>query len=347
MVDLATGDAVSNVAEFGSGATNGWLFETNETNAFMNSPVSIDKGLNYNVDGIYFGEAYLDTTWKGKLYKVTVPWVDANGYYDGTDVSNYSDNPLDSTNSWYCSSLFNATRPITASAALSLDTFGNVWLFVGSGRYFSNEDKTNVDQQYMFGIKDPFFNNAQTDYYHNYGSSLELEIADLFEADPYVIILGGEVYEYENYFGDWSFLLAEARKHDGWWRSLTIPGERILTKFAILGGIVLTPSFVPNEDPCGFGGDSYLYGQYYETGTAYYNPVFTQGTEEVTIGDEVMTRVLDKTLLGMGMASSVGVHVGMESGAKGFIQQSTGVVTSTALTPAFNIKSGLSAWQEK
>jgi len=222
-----------------------------------------------------------------------------------------------------------------------------VWLFIGSGRYFNNEDKTNVDQQYMFGIKDPFFNNAQTTYYHNYASSLELEIADLFNADPYVIILGGEVYEYENYFGDWSFLLETAREKDGWIRSLTIPGERILTKFAILGGIVFTPSFVPNEDPCGFGGDSHLYGQYYETGTAYYMAVFTQGTEDVTIGDEVMTRVLDKTLLGMGMASSVGVHVGMESGAKGFIQQSTGVVTSTALTPAFNIKSGLSAWQEK
>jgi type IV pilus assembly protein PilY1 len=347
VVDLATGDAYSNIAQFGSGVTNGWLFETNESNAFMNSPVSIDKGLNYNIDGIYFGEAYLDTTWKGKLYKVTVPWADAIGDYDGTDVSNYSDNPLGSTNPWQCHPLFNVTRPITSSAALSLDSFGNVWLFVGSGRYFSNEDKTNTETQYMFGIKDPFFNNAQATYYHDYSSSLELEIADLFNADPYVIILGGEVYEYQTYFGDWSFLLAEARTYDGWIRSLTIPGERILTKFAILGGIVFTPSFVPNEDPCGFGGDSYLYGQYYETGTAYYKAVFTQGTEEVETESGVMTRVLDKTLLGMGKASSVGVHVGMESGAKGFIQQSTGVVTSKELTPAFNIKSGLSAWQEK
>lgn len=345
VVDLATGDAYSNIAQFGAGVTDGWLFETNESNAFMNSPVSIDKGLNYNVDGIYFGEAYLDTTWKGKLYKVTVPWVgtEEEPYGRLDENSYYVENPLE----WKFSTLFNATRPITSSAALSQDSFGNVWLFIGSGRYFSNEDKINVDQQYMFGIKDPFFNNAQTDYYHDYSSSLELEIADLFNADPYVIILGGEVYEYENYFGDWSFLLETARAEDGWIRSLTIPGERILTKFAILGGIVFTPSFVPNEDPCGFGGDSYLYGQYYETGTAYYMAVFTQGTEDVTIGDEVMTRVLDKTLLGMGMASSVGVHVGMESGAKGFIQQSTGVVTSTALIPAFNIKSGLSAWQER
>ena len=347
VVDLATGDAYSNIAQFGAGVTNGWLFETNESNAFMNSPVSIDKGLNYNVDGIYFGEAYLDTTWKGKLYKVTIPWADAIGDYDGTDVSNYSDNPLDSTNPWQCHPLFNATRPITSSAALSLDSFGNVWLYVGSGRYFSNEDKANTETQYMFGIKDPFFNSAQTSYYHDYSSSLELEIADLFNADPYVIILGGEVYEYQNYFGDWSFLLAEARQYDGWIRSLTISGERILTKFAILGGIVFTPSFVPNEDPCGFGGDSYLYGQYYETGTAYYKAIFYQGTEEVETTDGVMTRVLDKTRLGMGKASSVGVHVGMESGAKGFIQQSTGVVTSTKLTPAFNIKSGLNAWREK
>lgn len=359
VVDLKTGDACSNVAKFGSGATNGWLFETGEANAFMNSPSSLDKNLNYNVDAIYFGETYFaSNTWKGKLYKVIVPWVkdDGSGDYDGSNESNYSDNPVDTdTNKqWKCAALFDATRPITSSVALSVDTFDNAWIFVGSGRYFNTDDKSSVDEQYMFGIKDPFFNREHTttglygdDYYHNHGSSLELGISDLFDADPYVIIKGGSVYDGTTYFGTWSDLLTEARKKDGWIRTLELTGERIITKFAILGGIVFTPSFVPNDDVCEFGGDSYLYGQYYETGTAYYKAVFTQGTEDVTIGGEVMTRVLDKIDLGSGKASSLGVHVGAEEGLKGFIQKSTGVVVDQQLVPAFNLKSGLNSWMEK
>jgi len=199
------------------------------------------------------------------------------------------------------STLFDAPRPITASAAVSKDEFGNVWVYAGTGRYFSTEDKTNEDTQYIFGIKDPFFNSDRTTLWAK----------------------------------------------DGWIKPLSIPKERILTRPAILGGIVFAPSFVPNDDICGFGGDSYLYGLYYETGTAYYNSVFDQGTITVEIEGQEIKQVLDKTALGFGMASSLGIHVGTEEGATGFVQQSTGNILIEGLSPAFNIKSGLRSWREK
>jgi type IV pilus assembly protein PilY1 len=93
VVDLKTGNP------YGSGG-NDWLFETGEKNAFMNSPVSLDEGLNFNVDAIYFGETYLSGSWQGKVYKITVPWVDVGGNYDGVDLANYVDDPLDATNPW-------------------------------------------------------------------------------------------------------------------------------------------------------------------------------------------------------------------------------------------------------
>ena len=348
VVDLKTGNP------YGSGS-NDWLFETNESNAFMNSPVSLDKDLNFNVDAIYFGETYKQgSNWLGKLYKVTIPWVDALGNYDGSDVSNYVDNPKDSTNPWLFSALFDATRPITASVALSRDDFGNVWVYAGTGRYFSTEDKTNDDIQYLFGINDPFFNSDHSlvgvhgdDYYHNYSSSLELQMSDLLNADSYLITEGGEVFEGGASIGCWDDLLALAWAKDGWVRPLTIPGERILTKPSILGGIVFTPSFVPNDDICGYGGDSYLYGVYYETGTAYYKPVFDPGTSTIVIQGEQKEQVLEKIALGYGKASSLGIHVGMEEGATGFVQQSTGNVLTEGLSPAFEIKSGLKSWREK
>jgi type IV pilus assembly protein PilY1 len=218
------------------------------------------------------------------------------------------------------------------------------------------DDKVSTDTQYIYGIKDPFYNKDHTssglygtDYYHNYSSTLELGISDLFNADPYVVIQGGgDVYDSGGInIGNFDTLKSIARQENGWIRTLEVPGERVLTKSAVIGGIVLTPSFVPNQDVCGFGGESYLYGQYYETGTAYPKSVFLdKGTRTVNLDGEDMTQVLDKILLGEGKASAVGVHAG--SGVtKAFIQQSTGTVLSEELDPAFNIKSGLRSWIQR
>ena len=57
--------------------------------------------------------------------------------------------------------------------------------------------------------------------------------------------------------------------------------------------------------------------------------------------------MIDKTSLGEGAASSMGIHVGREEGARGFIQQSTGTVTEIDLQPAFAVKSGFMSWRER
>jgi type IV pilus assembly protein PilY1 len=338
VVDLKTGNP------YQSGG-NDWLFETGESRAFMNSPVSLDKNLNYNVDAIYIGEAYYSGSWKGKLYKVMVPWADASGNYDGSDTSKYSDNPLDATNPWQMTAFFDSDEPITAPAALSIDEDDNAWVYVGTGRYLSQADKSNTDTQYIYGIKDPFFNSNRGSYYHDYSSSIELTIADLLNTDSYIITTGGGVYD-----GSTSIPNLEAlvQAEDGWVRSLTTSMERVIVKPAILGGVVFVPSFIPNSDICGYGGDSYLYGLYYVTGTAYYDPIFPDETVTVTIsgvGDVIKS--LDRVSLGSGKASSLGLHVGMGDGATGYIQQSTGTVLTQSLNPALDIKSGLTSWIEK
>ena len=356
VVDLKTGVAYPNLTEFASGTTDGWLFEASESNAFMNSPASIDKELNYNVDAIYFGETYWvdvnsdgdydgdDNEWKGKLYKISVPW-------DWTDTSSYQDNPNDASDPWTFSMLFDATRSITAPASLSLDSFDNVWVYFGTGRYIGDDDKTNDDTQYLFGIVDPFFNSyydaSNGNYYHNYSLTHALAMSDLFAADPYVITTVGKVYNGGSYFGEWDDLLSAARAEDGWYRTLTESKERSVTKATVLGGIAFYPTFVPNEDVCGFGGDSYLYGLYFETGTAYYESVFADDTETIIISGEAYEKLMGKISLGVGKSSALGVHVGQEEGAKAFIQQSTGNVLGEGVTPPFNIKSSLLNWREK
>jgi len=343
VVDLKTGNGYPKLGTFASGTTDAWLFEGAESAAFMNSPVSMDKELNYNVDAVYFGESYYSGTWKGKVYKISIPW-------DWADITTYVDNPNDSTNPWKFAAVFDTDCPITAPLALSLDTFDNVWMYFGTGRYIGQADKTSTNTQYLFGVVDPFFkktyDTSPTDYYHNYTKTLLLDIGDLFAADPYVITTDGTVFNGTTYFGDWDYLLAAARAEDGWYRTLTIQRERAVTKFTLLGGIAFAPSFVPNSDVCGFGGDSYLYGLYYETGTAYYEPVLPESLVDTTLGTEAYQKVLEKISLGAGKSSALGIHVGQESGAKAFIQQSTGAVLGTLVNPAFNIKSGLINWRQ-
>jgi len=348
VVDIETGNPYRN-------GTNDWLFQTSEANAFMNSPVSLDKNLDFNVDAVYFGETYLSGGWKGKIHKVTVPSVDGLGNYDVSSADNYIDNPLNPARPWMLSSVFNALKPITAPVSLSIDPFDNAWIFVGSGRYLSTLDKTDTDAQYIFGIKDPFYNKDHTpgglyhtNYYHNYSSSLELRLSDLFNAGPYIVISGGqEVFNTSGALvGSFNDILDLARLKNGWFRALTDSGERVLNKSTLLGGIVLTPSFVPDGDVCAFGGDSYLYGLYYETGTPYSREVFVDGTDIENIGGQVYTKILARIGLGAGKASAVGIHVGRD-GAKSLVQQSTGAIVTEAVTPAFTFTSGMRSWIQK
>jgi type IV pilus assembly protein PilY1 len=350
VVDVLTGEPV-----YESGGSD-WLFETGESYAFMNSPVTIDKDLNFNVDAIYFGETYLlGGTWKGKLYKVTIPWADSSGLYDGSDVANYSDVP-DGTNPWLFSPLFNATRPITAPVTLSKDNFGNVWIYGGTGRYMNDDDKIDTDTQYLFGVKDPFFNKEHSssgyyvdDYYHSYSNALELTMSDLLGADAYAVTTTGEVFDTGTgtSIGSYRDLVTLARITDGWYRTLTTPQERVLQKPSVLGGIVFIPSFVPSGDICSCGGESYLYGLYFETGTAWYEPVFRDGVTTMTLNGQTYNVATDSVYLGFGKASSLGIHSGLAEDATGFVQQSTGNVLDELLNPALNIKSSLKSWQEK
>ncbi|MBW2145182.1 MAG: hypothetical protein JRG75_12405, partial [Deltaproteobacteria bacterium] len=366
VVDLKTGDAYPN-ASFAAGTTDGWLFETSESDAFMNSPVSLDKNMNYSVDAVYIGETYDDAGWKGKLYKIAVPWVKEDPVgsgtyvYDGEDTANYVDDPTDATNPWQLSILFDSTTPITAPAALSVDTLDNGWIFFGTGRYLGTPDKTDTDTQYLFGIKDPFFNSSHACYQSYSAACLPtatdlLEISDLLNADGFLIADANSVYDGisliadhdgDGTTGEYEDLLSLARSMDGWMRTLTTSKERVITKPAILGGTLFTASFVPNDDICGFGGTSALYALFYETGTAYHRAAFSNGTITVDIDGQDVEVFKDKIELGEGKSSSVGIHAGKQDGATGFLQQSTGTILREELDPALKFRSGLTSWLEK
>jgi type IV pilus assembly protein PilY1 len=337
LVDLATGSPARTFTELtdSSGNNNG---TTLPADGFMGSPVSVDLTVDYSVNASYLGEGHESGgSYDGGLYRLQVPVT--VGTANGEPVLLYDVDP----NTWTLTHMFDADYAITAAPAAAVGTTDSnysLWLYFGTGRYLANADKADTTQQYLYGIKDPSYNFKLSAGQQTALLNAEPLTKDaLFDATGVTVYTDGSIAGTgeATTFGDLRVRQGDSLTYEvGWYKQLD-SGERIVSKPSVLGGILLAPSFVPNNDICGFGGDSYLHALYFETGTAYYKSV---------VGVEADDSVKDKINLGAGLSSSIGIHVGREHGAKGFIQQSTGTINQIDLTPALSVKSGFVNWRE-
>jgi type IV pilus assembly protein PilY1 len=296
---------------------------TGGTNAFMGSPIGVDVLIDYSVDVCYVGETYLDaSTWKGRMYRLTTKSCSSGC----EDVANwhYSEDPT----TWTFSTLFACDQPVTAPPAVSIDDLGKLWIYFGTGKYYVEADKNDTSLQKLYGIIDPCFTGGNC--------TTTILASNLFDSTQAVVSVGGAVSGVSG-VTDWQGLTSMMRTKEGWFMDLTASGERALNKPAVIGGIVLFSTFIPNTDVCGFGGNGKLYALYYTTGTAYKKSVI--GTEGSV--------VLKSTDLGNGLPSSIGIHVGKEEGGTGYVQQSTGTILEIDINPALKVKGGTTLWREK
>ena len=128
-------------------------------------------------------------------------------------------------------------------------------------------------------------------------AGLELDIRDLFKADGHTVLDGGKVLG--GGIASYDGLVAAVNVNNGWYRSLDTnnPSERVVTGGIFVAGtdkttgrtkyVFLVPSFTPNSDVCGYGGESWLWALSGDTGTAYMTNV---------IGQEDIGKETDKTL---------------------------------------------------
>jgi len=322
VVDLTTGEFLKK-------------FTTDESSAFMATPITLDVNLNYSVDVIYIGETYEQgVNVRGKMYRIsTRNDPDPSVWSYQTDVNN-----------WVMTTLFSSTTPITASATASIDEEDNIWVYFGTGKYYSNEDKSDTTIQYFYGVKDPC----------PYGSCTaadEVALADLYNSTDIDIVMetDGDV-SIEGVAGvsGWDELVnliqSPTSSYKGWYINLATGGERLLTRPSILGGVIIFAPFTPDDDVCKCGGKGTLYALYYETGTAYYEPILgTEESEEYGDGKEVCLKKVD---LGQGLTTEIGMHVGRKAECTGFIQQGTGVIKQVEVAPALGIRSGIVGWKQ-
>lgn len=292
------------------------------TGAFCGNPVSVDVMLDYSCDVIYLPTTYIvksgnTTSDEGALYRI---------------VTGNKINPQE----WRLSMAMNIDKPLTSGAAVSMDEYGNLWVFFGSGKYFTDEDEVDNLNHYFIGFKDNYWN-----YTTGTPPQPSHTLSDLLNATGIRVkadtTTGEATVENIPGMGNLSFpafIDSVNRKYKGWYVQLSA-GEKSINFPLVLGGAVFFTTYKVNNDPCGFGGDGWLYVLFYKTGTAAAN---------APLGLDLQQYAITKVQV-EGMPASPAVQIGAREEATAFVQTATGEIVQVQTELPFSPKSGARIWR--
>ncbi len=325
MVDLANGPGANNslVTTMAVGSYKSYIGDL----------VAFDKNLDFRHDAVYFGRVVDDGTppWRGKVYRLTTaqsaPFGGATSPTAWGIASGGNRVPTEMLDAFPAgASPAMEMGPVAAAPGLAIDDAANVWVFAGSGRYYSAADKTDLSAQYFVGLKDSVL-NSNCNQTIGITNCMVNDLVDMSAAKVCVVGIGdcGQssgtnqvtgVASGVNTFGE---LINHIQNRDGWFVRLLEPanppgqpapygiGERVVNPPTVFGGIVFFPTFTPTNDVCASSGTSKLFALFYKTGSAYQEPIL--GTSASGANQNVSASVS----IGTGLAFGAVAHIGSGS----------------------------------
>ncbi|MCG6893692.1 MAG: hypothetical protein LJE65_08815, partial [Desulfobacteraceae bacterium] len=252
-------------------------------------------------------------------------------------------------------------QPISASPAAGTDG-KNFWIYFGTGRFLYDDDKIDTSsnaQNSFYGIKEPMiYSDASGDCVGEFTwETVEYSGTQNTTPGSQGLVRADQILVTAASTGDAATLTCEgggagclpdsgnvdtfaelqdwiagtgfgcgagdSSGTDGWYRNFPLDRERNLGQGTLLGGLMTYTTFQPYSSVCQSEGLAYLYGVFYQTGTAYFEPVFITDTDD---GIDDSGNVKTTVDLGRGLASTPNLHVGKQEGAKAFVQTSTGTI---------------------
>ncbi|MDH4086301.1 MAG: hypothetical protein OEV27_03895 [Nitrospira sp.] len=339
-----------------------------DLNTFVGDLVSVDRDLDYRADAVYGGSVINDGSlpWRGRMYRLTAGGCDiappCSSSTWGYDLlgSHVPTEVLDNFSPYPSGTAIQA-GPMVAAPGLAVDDANNLWLFFGTGRFFGNPDKTNSESQRLYGVKDSVLSNSCTE--GSIDGCKATSLVNVSDVAVCVVCATGTNQVTSTALGSvtklegtdpTTTLQGLVQSKDGWFTNLTTTRERSITSPTVLGGIVFYPTYVPQDDLCISAGDGYLYGLFYQTGSAMSTPVL--GTS--ASGSSTMSNARVDIGQGTGMLSVMAVHIGAQgggtggagtggkgcqSGITGMMQSSAGL-TNTICTNPGAVTSRFIAW---
>jgi type IV pilus assembly protein PilY1 len=366
------------------------VFNSGITGAFMADAVTLDSDLDFRVDVVYAGSVICNGTttssgcggsgpvWRGAMWRLTTNGGDTNP--DTWGISSGGNQVLTTLISTFAYTSPQATTcagpspckvgPIATAPALTKDDTNNIWLFFGTGRYSAVGDKTNMDIQHFFGVKDSFITSgspAQTTERNNLFNSSNVVVCSSCASGSNVSTTGSTSSFTTSFSVGGGNLVSNVQNMDGWFTTFNDPtaplqtpprpamtlGERNLSSSTLIGGTVFFTTFIPSTDICAGSGTGQLYAVFYLTG----GPYTASAIGTAVSGSNTLT---SKSLsLGQGLPSQMGIQIGAQgSGTSGsasssgcagrltgFIQ-ANGALSQTCSSAALSLWSRMVAWRD-
>ncbi|PTU33248.1 pilus assembly protein [Stenotrophobium rhamnosiphilum] len=302
--------------------------QTGAPNSFVGDPVTVDWNLDFSADALYFGTVGgTESKPSGKLFK-----LDFNSSKAGASKS-----PSD----WSAPALLlNPGNPIVASPSITRNEQGDHWVMTGTGRYFSEADKSSSKVQSLFAVIDTL-----PEVTPSFNKLVDVSDAKVMSTGEIQGINGATTH---------SALANLTAASKGWKRSLKQSkdgtAERVITRSSLLGDTLFVSSFVPCLAPCMTEAKSYLYCLNYKTGTASFDSAACGSPEEK--GDATSSSsTADPVSLGTGMSAAPSLHLnGAERKPSNELsvitQTSTGGITQFQIKPGSKTRNGEIDWLE-
>jgi Tfp pilus assembly protein, tip-associated adhesin PilY1 len=285
---------------------------TGPANSFAGDMVASDFNLNYSSESVYFGVVTNPVAPTGTppviqpstggLWKLDMnsgPATNADGSANPPDTSDPS--------TWTLKQVINNGQPVTIRPTVALDSAYRPMVYFGTGRSFTTNDDSGkslqgTQQQYIYGVTDnsmltglaaacqtmPATSTLFTASATTVGSKGAVSglpssgftgIATLSNLQNVLLATDGSTGCYS--YSGWQLALAAGDitgNADG--TDVQLPSERVVSSQTLLGGILLTPTYLPPSkaaidasgssdcNPVPVPGTSNLYGLNYLTGTA-------------------------------------------------------------------------------
>jgi type IV pilus assembly protein PilY1 len=308
-------------------------------NAIVGDILAIDADKNYAAEKLYFGTAYDPSAWKGKLVSIAIPNQDLTTWTPTASDGKY---------------LFTGPHAFTASPDSARDTNGNIWVYAGSGKYFSDVDEADTQGQIFLGLQDKPSGIAYPVTTAALDDRTNVTTTGEVTGTTQACLYDGTGFSLQTLVTSINQTSASvAPSTTGWFLSLsTSPtSERVISRPLAVGGLVDFLTYRPSGELCSYGGDSYLYAVDYLTGVApatvaIRDPKVTGGTATGTV------TVAKGVLLGPG-APPTGEAIIIpppkegEDGLKKKIQVATGVIIEAENKPTISVTSKISHWLKK
>lgn len=259
------------------------------------------------------GNGTVDYAYAGDSYG-RVWKFDLSSSNTGNWIVSFSGNPL-----------INVTQPITSQIDIAPSSNGGYMILFGTGKYLEVADKSDTNSNAFYGVWDNGTTSTTTNL-------VEQNVTG-------TVVKSGLGYRVTS-----SNPVDYATKK-GWYFTLPLTGERVVTNSVITGGLVYFSSIIPSTNDCSYGGSSWLMELNYNNGAAPYTASFdTNNDGIINTNDTIVSGIgyqaissAPTILTGLGSSSS---PINMV-----YTNQSNGLI-NTALSVGSRLSSRRVSWRE-